>query len=155
MPKTRCDIANSILLGCLIILTSVTIGCADESRRVSSAVLSTTLSGESVVKAVETALKISGYRLNDNRSAKATDDAPGRAVQGERYGMSTAFGPAVVQIYVVVTPLEKGSQIRVDVIPPRGAYGNSALPLSDYEYALSQLIPDLTVKSTKVPKTWF
>jgi hypothetical protein len=107
------------------------------------------------VKAVETALKISGYRLNDNRSAKETDAAPGRAIHGERYGMSTAFGPAVVQIHVVITPLERGSQIHVDVIPPRGAYGNSALPLSDYQYALSQLLPDLTVKNTKVPKTWF
>ena len=155
MPKTRCDIVNSTLLSCLILLTSVSIGCADESRRISSAVLSTTLSGDSVVKAVETALKISGYRLNDNRSAKETDAAPGLAIHGERYGMSTAFGPAVVQIHVVITPLEKGSQIHVDVIPPRGAYGNSALPLSDYQYALSQLLPDLTVKNTKVPKTWF
>jgi hypothetical protein len=104
---------------------------------------------------VETALKISGYRLNENDSAKETGNASGRAVHGERYGMSTAFGPAVVRIHIVVTPSEHGSHIRVDVVPPRGAYGNSALPLSDYQYALSQLLPNLTVKSTNVPKTWF
>jgi hypothetical protein len=155
MEKTPYHRASRLLVGCLVILTSVTSGCGDESRRISSAVLSTNVAMEPVVMAVETALKISGYRLNEHRGGKETGDTPGRDIHGERYGMSTAFGPALVRIHIVVTPLEKGSQIRVEVIPPRGAYGNSALPLSDYQYALSQVLPDLTVKSTKVPDTWF
>jgi len=68
--------------------------------------------------------------------------------------MVTALGPATVLIQIVVTPLEKGTEIQVDVIPPRGAYGSTALPLHDYQYALSQLLPDLSVKSRKVPKEW-
>ena len=97
------------------------------------------------------ALKMIGFQVGEKNDTKDASEWP-RAIHGEKMGMVTAFGPATVHIQVVVTPLEKGSQIQVDIIPPRGAYGTTALPLQDFQYALSQLIPDLSVKSRRVAK---
>jgi hypothetical protein len=155
MPNVRRPLQRRNLLLCLAVLTGVAGGCADESSTASSAVFATGVIGEPVVQATETALKISGYRLTESRDAKEKLESPRRAIHGERYGMSSAFGPAIVQIRIVVTPVEKGSQIQVEVIPPKGAYGTTAIPLHDYQYALSQLLPDLAVKSKKVPSSWF
>lgn len=155
MPQDRRSFRNRSLLLCFLVLTGVAAGCTDESSTASSAVFATNLIGESVVQASETALKMSGYRLTGRNDAKEEHESPSRVIRGERYGMSTAFGPAVVQIRIVVTPVEKGSHIQVDIIPPKGAYGSTAIPLNDYQYTLSQLLPGLAVKSKKVPSSWF
>jgi len=155
MLKDRRFFRNRTLLLCFVVLTAVAAGCADESSTASSAVFATTVIGEPVVQASETALKMSGYRLTERNDAKEKHESPSRVIHGERYGMSTAFGPAVVQIRIVVTPVEKGSRIQVDIIPPKGAYGTTAIPLNDYQYTLSQLLPGLAVKSKKVPSSWF
>jgi len=145
-------IGKSRLLLSFLLLMGLTSGC-DESRKISSAVLATQTSGEPVVQATKDALKIIGYQVVEKNDTRNTGEWP-RAIHAERMGMVTAFGPATVHIQVVVTPLAKGSQIQVDVIPPKGAYGSTALPLHDFQYALSQLIPDLSLKSRKVPKEW-
>ena len=76
-----------------------------------------------------------------------------RAIDGERMGgMITAIGPAIVRIHIVLKSVEKGSEIQVDIIPPTGGYGSTAIILHDYQYALSLLLPDLSEKSRKVPK---
>lgn len=155
MSLDRPSFLNRKLLLCIVVLTGVAAGCADEASTVSSAVFATHVIGDPVVQASETALKMSGYRMTETNDVKESDEPPGRVIRGERYGMSTAFGPAVVQIRIVVTPVEKGSHIHVDIIPPKGAYGTTALPLHDYQYALSQLLPGLAVKSKKVPGSWF
>jgi hypothetical protein len=144
----------SLLLG-LVVLTALAAGCTRDSSTASSAVFTTHVIGEPVVQATETALKVSGYRLTGKSDAKDTHELPRHAIHGERYGMSTAFGPAIVQIKAVVTTVENGSHIQVDVIPPKGAYGTTAIPLHDYQYALSQLLPDLAVKSQNIPSSWF
>jgi hypothetical protein len=155
MPIDRLSLPHwSLLLG-IIVVSGFVAGCSRESSAASSAVFATTVIGEPVVQAVETALKISGYRLTERTDVKETHESPRQAIHGERYGMSTAFGPGIVHINVVVTPVEKGSHIQVDVIPPNGAYGTSAIPLHDYHYALSQLLHDLAVKSTSTPSSWF
>ena len=132
----------------------LTTGCRDKS---SSAVFATHGEGEPVVQATKNALGMIGYRVNENPDTKDIKNIDGRprAIFGERMGMVTAIGPAMVLIRIVVTPLEKGSQIEVDVIPPTGAYGTAVIPLHDYQYALSQIIPDLTVKSKRVPYEFF
>src|SRR5262249_51976803 len=143
-------IENGALFLSFVLIMGLTSGCS-ESSKISSAVFTTGTSGEPVIEAIKDALKMIGYADVEKTD---TRDASGwqRAIEGQRMGMVTAFGPAMVRIQVVVTLLEKGYQIQVDVIPPRGAYGSTALPLHDYQYALSQLIPDLSVKSRKVPR---
>lgn len=155
MSQERQSFSSRSLLLCVVVLTGVAAGCTDQSSTASSAVFATTVIGEPVVQASETALKMSGYRLTERNDAKEQQESPSRVIRGERYGMSTAFGPAVVQIRVVVTPVEKGSHIQVDIIPPKGAYGSTTIPLNDYQYTLSQLLPGLSVKSKKVPSSWF
>jgi hypothetical protein len=145
---------RGLLLG-FIVFTDLAAGCTHESSTASSAVFATHVVGEPVVQATETALKVSGYRLTEKSDAKDTHESPRQAILGERYGMSTAFGPAIVHIRIVVTTVEQGSHIQVDVKAPKGAYGTTAIPLHDYQYALSQLLPDLAVKSKNVPSSWF
>jgi hypothetical protein len=153
MPIDRLSLPHChLLLGIIVISVA---GCGHESSTASSAVFATGAIGDPVVQAVETALKISGYRVTERHDVKDTHESPRQAVHGERYGMSTAFGPGIVHISVVVTPVETGSHIHVDVIPPKGAYGTSAIPLHDYQYTLSQLLHDLAVKSTNTPSSWF
>ena len=154
LEKSRHIECGRLVLG-LVLLTSLANGCTGESSKTSSAVFFTSTIGEPVVQATQTALKLSGYRV----TATADTSDPGgplqRAIRGERFGMVNAFGPRLVHIRILVTPLEKGSQIEVEVIPPSGAYGSSAIPLHDYQYALLQVLPDLVVKSKQVPKEWF
>ena len=126
-------------------------GC-DKSDKISSAVLETHAAGEPVIESAKTALKMIGYDIGPTTEQP---DGRSRTVYGERIGTVTAIGPAKVRINIVVTSTEKGSEIKVDVAPPRGAYGSTELPLHDYQYALSQVIPDLTVKSKTVPRTFF
>ncbi|HET8720426.1 MAG TPA: hypothetical protein VFM24_00255 [Nitrospira sp.] len=126
-------------------------GC-DKSDKISSAVLETHATGETVIEFTKTALKTIGY---DFIPSTERTDGGSRTIHGERMGMVTAIGPAKVHIKIVITSAEKGSEIKVDVIPPRGAYGSSELPLHDYQYALSQVMPDLTLKSKTVPRTFF
>jgi hypothetical protein len=154
MAIDRPSLQHCLLLG-IAVVSGLAAGCTHESSTASSAVFATNVVGEPVVQAVETALKISGYRLAETNDAKEAHASSRQAVHGERYGMSTAFGPAIVHISVVVTPIETGTHIQVDVIPPKGAYGNSAIPLHDYHYALLQLLPDLAVKSKNTPSSWF
>jgi hypothetical protein len=151
MPKKQRYIEISGLLLSLFLLMGLTTGCRDKS---SSAVFATNRVGEPVVEATKNALSMIGYRVNENTETKDTNESP-RGIHGERLGMVSGIGPARLRIRIVVTPLEKGSQIEVDVIPPTGAYGSTVLPLHDYQYALSQVIPDLTVKSKRVPYEFF
>ncbi|HKY73196.1 MAG TPA: hypothetical protein VJL88_14855 [Nitrospira sp.] len=137
----------------LVLFLGIATGC-DNSDKISSAVLETKSSGETVVEATETALKMIGYQVGERTEQKNTSEGS-RTIDGERMGMVTAIGPAKVHIKIVVTSSNKGSEIKVDVIPPRGAYGSTTLPLHDYQYALSQVIPDLSLKSKKVPKEFF
>ena len=141
------------LLFGLVLFLGIASGC-DNSEKISSAVLETKTSGQTVVEAAKTALKMIGYQVGE-RSEKIDTGEGSLTIDGERMGIVTAVGPAKVHIKIVVTSLEKGSEIKVDVIPPRGAYGSTALPLHDYQYALSQVIPDLSLKSKKVPKEFF
>jgi hypothetical protein len=140
------------LLG-LVLFIGLATGC-DNSDKVSSAVLETKSSGETVVEATKTALKMIGYQVGERTDKKDTSEGS-RTIDAERMGLVTAIGPAKVHIKIVITSLEKGSEIKVDVIPPRGAYGSTALPLHDYQFALSQVIPDLSLKSKRVPKEFF
>ena len=154
LDKPRDIDYGSMVLG-LVLLTGLTTGCVGESSKTSSAVFFTNEIGEPVVQATQTALKVSGYRVTATSDTKDPNGSPLRAIHGERFGMVNAFGPRIVHVRIVVTPLEKGSQIEVEVIPPSGAYGTTAIPLHDYHYALSQLLPDLVLKSKNVPKAWF
>jgi hypothetical protein len=139
------------LLLSFVLLLGLTSGCGDSSK-ISSAVFTTKTSGEPVVQAAKDALRMIGYQVGEKGDTKATSESP-PAILGERVGgMVTAFGPATVHIQIVVAPLGKGSQIQVDIIPPTGAYGSTALPLHDYQYALSQLLPDVSVKSRNVQR---
>ena len=140
-----------LLLGCVLFIGAA--GC-DNSGKISTAVLETKSSGESVVEATKNALKMIGYHAGESTEPKNSSDGS-RTIIGERLGMVTAIGPAKVHIKIVVTSLENGSEINIDVIPPKGAYGSTALPLHDYQYALSQLIPDVSVKRQTVPKEFF
>lgn len=146
--------SGSLVLG-LVLFMGLTTGCVGESSKTSSAVFYTSANGEPVIEATQTALKLSGYRVTATGNTKDPSGSLHQAIRGERFGMVNAFGPRLVHIRIVVTPLEKGSQIEVEVIPPSGAYGTSAIPLHDYQYALSQVLPDLVVKSKQVPKAWF
>jgi hypothetical protein len=138
----------------LVVLMGLTPACSDSSSKISNAVFGTKSSGEPVVEATKNALKMIGYQVGQKDDPREANEGS-RAIHGEKVGgMVTAFGPATVHIEVVVMPLEKGSQIQVDILPPRGAYGSTALILHDYQYALSQLLPDLSVKSRKVPREW-
>lgn len=137
----------------ILLFIGLATGC-DSSDKVSSAVLETKSSGETVVEATKTALKMIGYQVGERTDKKDTSEGS-RTIDGERMGLVTAIGPAKVHIRIVITPLEKGSEIAVDVIPPRGAYGSTVLPLHDYQYALSQVIPDLSLKSKRVPREFF
>jgi hypothetical protein len=141
------------LLFGLVLFLGIAAGC-DNSEKISSAPLETKTSGETVVEAAKTALKMIGYQVGERPEQKDTSEGS-LIIDGERMGMVTGVGPAKVHIKIVVTSLEKRSEIKVDVIPARGAYGSTALPLHDYQYALSQVIPDLSLKSKKVPKEFF
>lgn len=145
--------AQALLLLGFALLLGIATGC-DNSGKISRAVLETNSSSETVVEASKTALKMIGYEVGESTEQRDTREGS-RTINGERLGMVTAIGPAKVRINIVVTPLEKGSEITVDVIPPRGGYGTTALPLHDYQYALSQVIPDLSQKSKQVPKAFF
>jgi hypothetical protein len=142
---------GGLLLSLVLLISSIQ-GCSD-SNRISSAVFATKTSGDPVVEATKNALKMIGYLVGEKTDAQEATKGS-RVIGGERMGMVTAIGPAKVHIHIVVSSLEKGSEIQVDIIPPTGAYGSTALILHDYQFALSQLLPDLTVKSTKVPKEW-
>ena len=146
-------LAKRGLLLSLAVLMGPISGCFDASSKTSSAVFTTKSSGDPVVQATKDALKMIGYKVGEKTDTKDAREGP-RTIHGERVGMVTAVGPALVHIQIVVTPLEKGSEIQVDVIPPRGAYGTTAIPLHDYHYALSQLLPDLGMKSKTIPKEW-
>jgi hypothetical protein len=141
------------LLLSIALFMGVASGC-DNSDKISSAVLETKSSGEGIIEATKNALKMIGYQVGESTETKDTS-AGSRTITGERLGMVTAIGPAKVHIKIVVKSLEKGSEIKVEVIPPKGAYGSTALPLHDYQYALSQLIPDVSVKRQTVPKEFF
>lgn len=141
------------LLMSVVLFMGLAAGC-DNSGKISSAVMETTSSGEPAVEASKTALKMIGYQVGEGTENKDTSEGS-RTITGERLGMVTAIGPAKVHIKIVVRSLEKGSEIKIDVIPPKGAYGSTALPLHDYQYALSQLIPDLSVKTKTGPKEFF
>ncbi len=143
---------GGILVG-LVVLVGVTSGCFDASNKISSAVFTTKLSGDPVAQATKDALKMIGYKVGEKADTKGAAEGS-RTIHGERVGMVTAIGPSVVHIQIVVTPSDQGAEIQVDVIPPRGAYGTTAIPLHDYEYALSQLLPDLSVKSKTIPREW-
>ena len=137
----------------LVLVMGLTSGCFDASNKISSAVFTTKTSGDPVAQAAKDALKTMGYQVGEKADTKGAAEGS-RTIHGERAGMVTAIGPAMVHIQIVVTPSERGTEIHVDVIPPRGAYGTTAIPLHDYEYALSQLLPDLSVKSRTIPKEW-
>ena len=154
LPSPACQLLESGLYPTLALLIALTSGCFDNSEKIASAVLETKSSGESVVEATQGALKMIGYQVGESIEKQDVSEGS-RTINGERLGMVTAIGPAKVHIKIVVRPLEKGTEITVDVIPPRGAYGSTTLPLHDYQYALSQLIPDLSLKSKKVPKEFF
>jgi hypothetical protein len=154
LQKPRSIYNGGLMLG-LVILTGLTTGCIGESSKTSSAVFHTNAIGEPVVQATQTALKLSGYRVTTTSDTTDPSGLLHQAIRGERFGMVNALGPQLVYIRIVVTPLEKGSQIEVEVTPPSGAYGTSAIPLHDYQYALSQVLPDLVVKRKQVPKAWF
>ena len=141
------------LLLSLVLLIGLTLGCSD-SNKISTAVFATHSSGEPVVEATKNALKMIGYLVGEKIDTK--EAAKGSlAIDGERMGgMITAIGPRKVRIHIVVSSLEKGSEIQVEIVPPTGGYGSTTLILHDYQYALTQLLPDLNVKSRKVPKEW-
>jgi hypothetical protein len=129
-------------------------GCFDNSTKISNAVFATQTSGEPVVQAATNALKVLGHQVGQKADPEAASKGL-RIIDGEKMGgMVTALGPAVVRIHVEVNSLENKSEIQVHIIPPRGAYGSTSLILHDYQFALSQLLPDLSVKSRKVPKEW-
>lgn len=133
------------------LLMGLTSGCFDSSSKISSAVFATKTSDEPVVQAAMNALKMIGYLVGERPDPENASKGL-RAIDGERVGgMVTTSGPGIVRIHIVVKSVEKGSEIQVHIIPPRGAYGSTAIPLNDYQYALSQLLPDLSVKSKKVP----
>ena len=102
-------------------------------------------------EATKTALKMIGYLVGEKTDTKEATKGS-LAIDGERMGgMITAIGPRKVHIHIVISSVEKGSEIQVEIVPPTGGYGSTALILRDYQYALSQLLPDLSVKSKKVP----
>jgi len=141
------------LLVSLVLLIGLTQGCSN-SNKIASAVFATKTSSELAVEATKQAIKMIGYLVGEKTDTK--EAAKGSwAIEGERISMVTAIGPAKVHIHIVISSLEKGSEIQVEIVPPTGAYGSTALILHDYQYALSQLLPDLSVKSKKVPKEWF
>src|SRR6476659_1900159 len=141
------------LLVSLVLLIGLTQGCSN-SNKISSAVFATKTSSERAVDATKQAIKMIGYLVGEKTDTKEAAKGS-RAIEGERISMVTAIGPAKVHIHIVISSLEKGSEIQVEIVPPTGAYGSTALILHDYQYALSQLLPDLSVKSRKVPKEWF
>jgi hypothetical protein len=127
----------------LVLLMGLVPGCFDSSSKISNAVFATKTSGEPVIQAATNALKVLGYQVGEKTDPEGTSKGL-RALDGEKMGgMVTAIGPFIVHIYIVVKSLEKGSEIQVDIIPPRGAYGSTALILHDYQFALSHLLPDL------------
>ena len=141
------------LLLSLVLLIGLTQGCSDTSK-IASAVFATKSSGEPAVEATKNALKMIGYIVGEKIDTKEASKGS-RAIDGERMGgMITAIGPAKVHIHIVISSLEKGTEIQVEIVPRTGAYGSSGLILHDYQFALSQLLPDLSVKSRKVPKEW-
>ena len=121
--------------------------CTDESTRASRGTFASRLPAEQVFEATKTALKLVGFSV----SPDSQQDENSMMVTGQKNAMATWAGPAPVYINVTVTPLQQGAEISVQVIPPPRAYGSSGLPLHDYQYALSLVIPDLTVKSVEVP----
>ena len=133
----------------LVLLIGLTQGCSDS--KISRAVFATKSSGEPAVEATKNALKMNGYLVGEKTETKAAPQGS-RAIEGERMGgMVTAIGPRKVHIHIVVSSVEKGSEIQVEIVAPTGGYGSTALILHDYQYALSLLLPDLSVKSNKVP----
>jgi hypothetical protein len=147
-----CIRENGRFLLSLVLLLGLTLGCSD-SNRISSAVFATKSSGEPAFEATKNALKMIGYLVGEKPDTKEATKGS-LTIEGERTGRITAIGPAKVYIHIVVSSLEKGSEIQVQIVPPIGAYGSTALILHDYQYALSQLLPDLSVKSRKVPREW-
>jgi hypothetical protein len=137
----------------LVLLIGLTLGCSD-SNKISTAVFATHSSGEPAVEATKNALKMIGYVVGEKTDTNAA--AKGLlAIDGERMGaMVTAIGPAKVHIHIVISSFEKGTEIQVEIVPPTGGYGSTALILHDYQSALSLLLPGLSVKSRKVPKEW-
>ena len=141
------------LLVSLVLLIGLAQGCSDSSK-ISSAVFATKSSGKPAVEATKLAVKMIGYIVGEKPDTK--EAAKGSlAIDGERMGgMITVIGPRKVHIHIVISSVEKGSEIQVEIVPPTGAYGSTALILRDYQYALSQLLPDLSVKSKKLPMEW-
>ena len=141
------------LLVSLVLLIGLAQGCSN-SNKSSSAVFATKTSSELAVEATKQAIKMIGYLVGEKTDTKEATKGS-RTIEGERISMVTAIGPAKVHIHILISLLEKGSEIQVEIVPPTGAYGSTALILHDYHYALSQLLPDLSVKSKTVPKEWF
>jgi hypothetical protein len=63
--------------------------------------------------------------------------------------MATAIGPAEVHIHIVVSLLEKESEIQVEIVPPTGAYGSSALILLIYALSAASRSQSEKRKSTQ------
>ena len=143
---------NSALFLALALVVCLTSGCSDNS---SNAIFATKTTGEPVIQAATNAVKVIGYHVGEKTDSETARQGL-RAIDAEKTGgLVSALGPATVRIHIVVKSLEKESEIQVDIIPPRGAYGSTSLILHDYQFALSQILPDLSVKSRKVPREWF
>ena len=135
------------IIGILILFLP---SCTGEPRGVSRGIFVSRLPPAEVFEATITALKLLGFAPGDSEQA-----GDSMRVTGQKLAMATWSGPAPVYINVMVTPLPQGTQISVEVIPPSTAYGSSALPFHDYQYAMSLVVPDLRVQSMQLPRRLF
>jgi hypothetical protein len=121
--------------------------CTGEAKGVSRGIFVSRQPSEQVFEATQTALRLVGFSVGNPQQAGES-----MTVTGQKFAMATWSGPAPVYINVIVTPLPQGAKISVEVIPPSTAYGSSALPFHDYQYAMSLVLPDLKVQSVQLPR---
>lgn len=103
-------------------------------------VFKTKLDHEKSLTATLDALRAIGF------SVKTRNTEVG-VLSAEKFDMVRWNGPALVHIHVKLHEIEAGTELRVQVIPPSGAYGSSRVPFENFAYSLNNHIPDIAVVS--------
>lgn len=122
----------------LIVLVAGLEGCTGEVK----GVFNTKLDYEKVLISASDALRAIGFSVKDQNGVAGV-------LLAGKYAMVRWNGPASVHINIKVEKIEFGTELRVQVVPPSGAYGSARIPFDDFAYSLHNQIPDITMMSVE------
>jgi hypothetical protein len=91
---------------------------------------------------VSDALRGIGFLVKDNNVDTGL-------LMAEKYALVKWNGPARVHLNVKIEKMDSETELRVNVIPPSGAYGRTRIIFDDFAYSLRNQIPDMTMVSVE------